>query len=144
MKKETGTSRTMSYEEALQDPSLADMHEAIRFVYGKPASVLYPRKHEKALTSVARMDTRKLFKKSLDSVLLYLFIIYHSSLIIFLKLQNVKFCCVPNGVVWSSLTHRILSKLAAKTVVKAVSSYCLMGKPLHFSGPLSEKVPIVR
>jgi hypothetical protein len=66
MKKDTGTSRTMSYDEALQDPSLADMHEAMRFVRGKPASVLYPRKHEKALTSVARMDTRKLFKKSPD------------------------------------------------------------------------------
>ena len=64
MKKDTGTSRTMTYDEALQDPSLADMHEAMRFVRGKPASVLYPRKHQMALTSVARMDTKELFKEN--------------------------------------------------------------------------------
>ncbi len=66
MKKDTGTSRTMTYDEALKDPSLADMHEAMRFVRGKPASVLYPQKHEKALTSVSRMKTRKLFKENPD------------------------------------------------------------------------------
>jgi hypothetical protein len=58
---DTGKSRTMSYEEILADPSLVDIHEMVRYVHNKPASQVFPRKHEAALTSIVKINTRKLY-----------------------------------------------------------------------------------
>ena len=54
-------SKSMTYEEALKDPSMAEFHEIIRRFQTTPHSQIFPKKHEMALLSVVGMDTRKLF-----------------------------------------------------------------------------------
>jgi hypothetical protein len=62
----TGKSRTMSYDEILADPSLAHMHEMVRYVHNTPASQLFPKKHEMGLKYVAQKNTRKLYSENPD------------------------------------------------------------------------------
>lgn len=62
--KDSGKSRTMSYEEILQDSSLAHMHEMVRYVHNKPLSQLMPKKHESSLTSWIEIKTVKLYTEN--------------------------------------------------------------------------------
>ncbi len=54
-------SKSMTYEEALQDPSMADFHEIIKRFQTTPHSQIFPKKHEMALLSIVEINTRKLF-----------------------------------------------------------------------------------
>ena len=54
-------SKSMTYEEALQDPSIAEFHDFIRYVQKTPFSKMFPKKHQMSLLSIVGMDTRKLF-----------------------------------------------------------------------------------
>lgn len=56
--------QSISVEEALNDPSLAEYHEAIRATHNKPFSQLFPKKHEMSLSSHIRMKTKALYEKS--------------------------------------------------------------------------------
>jgi hypothetical protein len=53
----------IGFEKALEDTSMAHLHEAILFVHNKPNSVLLPKKHEKSITNLAISDTVKLFRQ---------------------------------------------------------------------------------
>lgn len=59
--KEMDAHRTMTVEEILQDTSLAYMHAFVRKVESTPASQLFPKKHELALSDIVGMETRTLF-----------------------------------------------------------------------------------
>ena len=54
-------SKSMTYEEALKDPSMAEFHEIIRRFQTTPHSQIFPKKHEMGLLSVVEINTRKLF-----------------------------------------------------------------------------------
>lgn len=49
-------------EEVLNDPSLAEYHEAIRATRNKPFSQMFPKKHEMSLTSLVKQKAVLLFK----------------------------------------------------------------------------------
>ena len=53
--------KSKTFEEALEDPTLAHFHEAIRFIQNKPFSQLFPKKHEITLTHVVEHNVGKLF-----------------------------------------------------------------------------------
>ena len=48
------------------------------------------------------------------------------------------------AVVWSSMTHLMLSKAVSKIADIDASEYCLISKLLHFVGPFSENIPSVK
>ena len=54
-------SKSMTYEEALQDPSMSEFHAIIKRLQTTPHSQIFPKKHEMTLLSVVEIDTRKLF-----------------------------------------------------------------------------------
>ena len=56
--------KSMTYEEALQDPSLAQFHDVIRYVHKTPFSQMFPKKHELTLLGLAESKTIKLFKEN--------------------------------------------------------------------------------
>ena len=53
--------KSMTYEGALQDPSIAEFHDLIRYVHKTPFSKMFPKKHELTLTYLVESKTRKLF-----------------------------------------------------------------------------------
>lgn len=54
--------KKMTFEEALQDPSLAHVHDALRWLEKAPFSEMFPKKHELSLTHLVETKTNKLFK----------------------------------------------------------------------------------
>ena len=59
--KEIKENKDLTYEEALNDPSLAHIHDLIRYVQKTPFSQMFPKKHELTLIGLAESKTRKLF-----------------------------------------------------------------------------------
>ena len=55
--------RSITFEEALKDPSLAHIHEGLRYVQRTPFKDLFPEKHEISMVGLAQEDVVKLFKK---------------------------------------------------------------------------------
>ncbi len=62
--KETKKNNSMTFEEGLQDPSLAHLHEALRYFQKTPASQMFPKKHELALTHAVERKAYKLFNEN--------------------------------------------------------------------------------
>src|SRR3989338_497359 len=56
----------------------------------------------------------------------------------------MKFCSVLNGVVWIVSRLFISWKLFAKTFFIEFLEYRITSKPLHFLGPVEEKIPMIR
>ena len=50
---------------------------------------------------------------------------------------------VLNGVMWSVVMHFIFLNQFFNTAERDCSLYCFIGKPLHFSGPEVENVPMI-
>jgi hypothetical protein len=48
---------------------------------------------------------------------------------------------VSNGVAWFSLKQFNIAKQEPNIFLNLASEYCTISRPLHFRGPLSEKVP---
>ena len=57
-------SRSMTFEEALQDPSLAPIHEHIRYLQNTPFSKIFPKKHELTLTYLVESKARRLYTEN--------------------------------------------------------------------------------
>ena len=55
--------RTMTFEEALQDPSLAHIHEGLRYLQKTPPEAHFPKKYEKSIINLAIEDTVTLFNQ---------------------------------------------------------------------------------
>jgi hypothetical protein len=53
--------KSKTFVEALEDPTLTHLHDAIRSIQNKPFSQLFPKKHEITLTHVVEHNTLKLF-----------------------------------------------------------------------------------
>jgi hypothetical protein len=58
--------RTMTYDEVLADPSLAEFHEAIHYLRKTTFSQRFPKKHELTLTDVVNEKAKKLFTENPD------------------------------------------------------------------------------
>jgi hypothetical protein len=56
--------KTMTFEEALQDPSLAHIHEGLRYLQTTPSKDVFPKKYEKSMIGLALTDVVKLFEKN--------------------------------------------------------------------------------
>ena len=54
----------LSFEEVLQDPSLAHLHGLVRYVQKTPFSQMFPKKNELSLMSIVAIETRALFFKN--------------------------------------------------------------------------------
>ena len=55
--------KTMTFEEALQDPSLAHVHEGLRYLQKTPPEAHFPKKYEKSMINLAIEDTVNLLQK---------------------------------------------------------------------------------
>lgn len=53
--------KSLTFEEALQDPSLAHIHESILYLQKTPFSQMFPKKNELSLTAIVEMEARNLF-----------------------------------------------------------------------------------
>jgi hypothetical protein len=56
--------KSKTFVEALEDPTLAHFHEAIKSIQNKPFSQLFPKKHEITLTHVVEHNVGKLFDEN--------------------------------------------------------------------------------
>lgn len=56
--------RTMTFEEALQDPSLVHIHDGLRFLQKTDSKDIFPKKYEKSMIGLAVTDAVNLFKKN--------------------------------------------------------------------------------
>jgi hypothetical protein len=56
--------RTLTFEEALQDPSLAHIHEGLRYLQKTPPKDIFPKKYEISMVGIALEDTITLFQKN--------------------------------------------------------------------------------
>ena len=56
--------KSMTFEEALKNPSLAHFHDAIRFVKDKPNKDIFPQKYEEGVISVALETVFELFEEN--------------------------------------------------------------------------------
>ena len=54
----------MTYEEVLQNPSLAHFHEAIQVLQNRSHTAIFPKQYESAMMSVAESHAVKLFEKN--------------------------------------------------------------------------------
>lgn len=54
----------MTFEEALQDPSLSHYHEIIHFLEEDEDAILFPKKFMMSLKHIIEIDIRKLYKES--------------------------------------------------------------------------------
>jgi hypothetical protein len=61
--------RSMTMEEALRDPSLAHIHEGLRYLQRTPPKDVFPKKYEISMVGLAKEDAVKRFKKKPDTPL---------------------------------------------------------------------------
>lgn len=59
-------SKVLTIEEALNDPTHARFHEALRYVQNKPFSELMPKKHELILIDLVEAKAKKLYLETPD------------------------------------------------------------------------------
>ena len=57
--------KSISFEDALQMPELAHLHDTIRYVENAPDSDIMPQKYEMGLEYLASKKTQQLLKKML-------------------------------------------------------------------------------
>ena len=63
MKKNTSSAH-MTFEDALQDPTMAHFHEAIHFLEENENKILFPKKYMAGLRSIVERDVKDLFEQS--------------------------------------------------------------------------------
>lgn len=56
--------KSMTFEEALQDSSLAHIHEAIRFLEKTPNKDVFPKKHELSMIDLSVENAKEFFVKN--------------------------------------------------------------------------------
>jgi CDP-diacylglycerol pyrophosphatase len=60
--KDINNNKSMTFQEALQDPSLAHVHDAIRFLEKTDSRDIFPKKYEHSMIDLAVEDAIKLFE----------------------------------------------------------------------------------